>query len=160
VIPFWIGKKGDAKANPASKAMLVYSRPKGDYKGELANHVLIDFYLHNVTLAEGKEHVAIAVNGPGIDKPLEGKVEKFGAPFYLENLQNGSYEIKLELRDKDGKPVADPYNTAPRKSTVDRARVPDVAAGHRAHHLGAGGRPAPECGRERVVGGVRLESRT
>ena len=58
--------------------MLIYSRPKGDYKGETANHVLVDFYVANVTLAEGKEHVHVTVTGPGIDKPLDGHVEKFG----------------------------------------------------------------------------------
>lgn len=140
VVPFWVGSKqnkGDAKADPSKKAMLVYSRPKGDYKGELANHVLIDFYLHNVTLAEGKEHVAIAVNGPGIDKPLEGKVEKFGTPYYLENLQNGTYEIKLELRDAAGKPVDGPWNTVTRKINVDHDAVADGAAAHGDHDAGA-----------------------
>jgi hypothetical protein len=143
VVPFWIGKKGDPKNDPSKKAMLVYSRPKGDYKGELANHVLIDFYLHNVTLAEGK-HVSIAVSGPGIDKPLEGKVEKFGTPYYLENLQNGSYEIKLELRDKDGKPIEGPYNTVSRKINVDHDAVADVAAAHGDHDAGAP--PAKDAG--------------
>jgi hypothetical protein len=146
VVPFWIGKKGDAKNDPTKKAMLVYSRPKGDYKGELANHVLIDFYLHNVTLAEGKEHVAVAVNGPGIDKPLEGKVEKFGTPYYLENLQNGTYEIKLELRDKDGKPVEGPYNTVTRKINVDHDAVADTAAAHGDHAAADAGAAAPGAG--------------
>jgi hypothetical protein len=152
VVPFWIGKKGDAKTNPASKAMLIYSRPKGDYKGELANHVLIDFYLHNVTLAEGKEHVSIAVNGPGIDKPLEGKVEKFGTPYYLENLQNGAYEIKLELRDKDNKPVDGPYNTVTRKINVDHDAVADTAAAHGDHAMGDAGAPAADAGTAKNTG--------
>ena len=156
VVPFWIGKKGDAKTNPASKAMLVYSRPKGDYKGELANHVLIDFYLHNVTLAEGKEHVAIAVNGPGIDKPLEGKVEKFGTPYYLENLQNGTYEIKLELRDKDNKPVDGPYNTVTRKINVDHDAVADTAAAHGDHAAaGDAGAPAADAGATKDAGAAK-----
>ena len=51
IIPFWIGKKGDAAKDFTKKPMLIYSRPKGDYKGETANHVLIDFYVANVTLA-------------------------------------------------------------------------------------------------------------
>ena len=47
--------------------MLVYSRPKGEYKGDMANHVLVDFQLVNDKLAADKDHVHIAVTGPGID---------------------------------------------------------------------------------------------
>src|SRR5579864_3396090 len=41
IVEFWVGKKGE-KAQDPSKPMLIYSRPKGDYKGDMANHVLID----------------------------------------------------------------------------------------------------------------------
>src|SRR6476620_3015715 len=75
------------------KPMLIYSRPKGDYNGEMANHVLVDFQIANVTLAEGKEHVRVTVSGPGVEKPVEGSVEKFGTPLYADNLQNGSYTL-------------------------------------------------------------------
>jgi hypothetical protein len=144
VIPFWIGKKGDAKDDPTKKPMLVYSRPKGDYKGELANHVLIDFYVANVTLAEGKEHVHVSVTGPGIDKPLEAKAEKFGPPFYLDNLRNGGYELKLELRDGSGKLVEGPWNSTTRKIHVDHDAVADTAAAH-GDHAAAGDAGAPKA---------------
>jgi len=107
------------------------------------NHVLIDFYLVNETLDQGKDYVSVAVNGPGIDKPLEGKVEKFGTPYYLENLQNGTYEIKIELRDKDGKPIEGPYNSVTRKINVDHDAIADTAAAHGDHAMGAdAGAPA------------------
>jgi len=63
--------------------MLIYSRPKGEYKGEMANHVLVDFQLIGTTLAADKDHVHIGVTGPGIDadKGLSAEVTKFGAPF-------------------------------------------------------------------------------
>jgi hypothetical protein len=133
VVPFWVGKKGDAKTDPTKKPMLIYSRPKGDYKGELANHVLIDFYVANVTLADGKEHVNVAVSGPGIDKPLEGKVEKWGTPLYLDNLQNGSYQIKTELVDAQNKLIEGPWNTTTRTINIDHDAPADTAAAHGDH---------------------------
>lgn len=141
IVPFWVGKKGDAKTDPTKKPMLVYSRPKGEYKGEMANHVLVDFYVANVTLAEGKEHVNVTVSGPGIDKPLEAKVEKFGTPLYLDNLQNGSYEIKTELVDGSNKLIEGPWNSTTRTIKIDHDAPADVPAAHGDH-----GGPAADAG--------------
>lgn len=132
VLPFWVGKKGTATLD-LKKPLLVYSRPKGEYNGEMANHVLIDFYVWNVTLAEGKEHVNVTVTGPGIDKPLESKVEKFGTPLYLDNLQNGSYDVKVELVDGSNKLIEGPWNSTTRSIKIDHDAPTDVAAAHGAH---------------------------
>ena len=141
VVPFWVGKKGDAKDDPTKKAMLVFSRPKGEYKGEMANHVLIDFYLSGVTLADGKEHVNVKVTGPGIDKALEAKAEKWGPPFYLDNLQNGSYEIKTELADSANKLVEGPWNSTTRTIKIDHDAPADPAAAHGDHAAPDAGAP-------------------
>ncbi|MBX3200022.1 MAG: hypothetical protein KF894_17940 [Labilithrix sp.] len=147
VVPFWVGKKGDTKDDPTKKPMLVYSRPKGEYNGEMANHVLIDFYVTNVTLAEGKEHVNVKVTGPGIDKPLEAKVEKFGPPLYLDNLQNGSYEVTTELVDGANKPIEGPWNSTKRSIKIDHDAPVDVAAAHGGHSAAdAGAAKAPAGG--------------
>ena len=129
VVPFWIGKKdaAAAKNDPTKKPMLVYSRPKGDYNGEMANHVLVDFQVANVTLAEGKEHVHVTVTGPGIDKPVEGNVEKFGTPLYIDNLQNGSYQLKVELVDAAGKLIEGPWNSTTRTIKVDHEAPMDMS---------------------------------
>jgi hypothetical protein len=144
IVPFWVGKKGDAKAIEfTKKPMLIYSRPKGDYKGELANNVLVDFYVANVTLAEGKEHVNVTVSGPGIDKPLEAKVEKFGTPLYLNNLQNGSYEVKTELVDASNKPIEGAWNSTTRTIKIDHDAPADVAAAHGDHGAADAGAAKP-----------------
>jgi hypothetical protein len=127
VVPFWIGKKDATKADPTKKPMLIYSRPKGDYNGEMANHVLVDFQVANVTLAEGKEHVHVTVTGPGIDKPVEGNVEKFGTPLYLDNLQNGSYQLKVELLDAAGKVIEGPWNSTTRTIKIDHEAPMDMS---------------------------------
>ena len=119
ITEFWVGKKGE-KAQDPSKAMLIYSRPKGEYKGEMASHVLVDFQLAGTTLAPDKDHVHIGVTGPGIDpdKGLSADATKFGAPFYLDNLQDGSYSVKLELLGADGKVLAGTWNSTTRSITI------------------------------------------
>ncbi len=150
IVTFWVGKKGDAKDDPTKKPMLIYSRPKGEYKGEMANHVLIDFYLANVTLAEGKEHVNVSVTGPGIDKALEAKVEKFGTPLYLDNLHNGSYEVKTELVDGSNKLIEGPWNSTTRTIKIDHEAPADVAAAHGDHAAPAADAGAPKPGAAKV----------
>ena len=147
VVPFWVGKK-DANAaakgmDPTKKPMLIYSRPKGDYNGDMANHVLVDFQVANVTLAEGKEHVHVTVTGPGIDSKVEGHVEKFGTPLYLDNLQNGSYQLKVELMDGSNKLVEGPWNATTRTIKVDHDAPMDMSMAMPAAGADAG---APDAG--------------
>ncbi len=117
VVEFWVGKKGE-KAQDVTKPLVIYSRPKGEYKGDMANHVLVDFQVANVTLAPEKDHVHISVNGPGIDGEKAADVTKFGTPYYLDNLQDGSYTVKLDLLGADGKPLAGSWNSTSRSFTV------------------------------------------
>jgi hypothetical protein len=116
-VQFWVGKKGE-KTTDLSKPLLVYSRPKGEYAGEMANHVLVDFQLVNDTLSPDKDKVHISVTGPGIEGEKTADVTKFGAPFYLDNLQNGSYTLKLDLLGGDGKPVPGAWNSTTRTITI------------------------------------------
>ncbi len=152
IVPFWVGKKdaAAAKNDPTKKPMLIYSRPKGDYNGEMANHVLVDFQVANVTLAPNKEHVRVTVTGPNIDKPLEGNVDKFGTPLYIDNLQNGQYSLKVELLDADNKLIDGPWNSTKRTIKIDHDAPMDMSmampstggdAGAPAADAGAGGKP-------------------
>jgi hypothetical protein len=117
LVEFWVGKKGD-KVEDTTKPLLVYSRPKGEYKGDMANHVLVDFQLVNDKLAADKDKVHIAVSGPGIDGEKTADATSFGPPFYLDNLQDGSYTVKLELQGPDGKALPGPWNTNSRTFSV------------------------------------------
>ena len=145
VVPFWVGKKdaAAAKNDPTKKPMLIYSRPKGEYNGEMANHVLVDFQVANVTLAPGKEHVHVTVSGPGIDKPIEGNVEKFGTPLYVDNLQNGSYTLKVELQDGTNKLFEGPWNSTTRTIKVDHDAPMDMSMAMPSADAGA---PAADAG--------------
>jgi hypothetical protein len=141
VTEFWVGKKGPP-AFDITKPMLIYSRPKGDYKGDHANHVLVDFYLANVSLAEGKEHVHIKVSGPGIDGAKEADATKWGPPFYLDNLQDGTYSVKLELLDASGKVMPGSWNSTERSIVIDHHAPTDTH-----HHGGASTPPVRDGGK-------------
>jgi hypothetical protein len=117
IVEFWVGKKGE-KAQDPSKPMLIYSRPKGEYKADMANHVLVDFQLANTKLAPDKDHVHIAVSGPGIEGEKTADATSFGPPFYLDNLQDGSYTVKLDLVGADGKVLPGSWNSNSRTITV------------------------------------------
>jgi hypothetical protein len=135
ITSFWVGRKGgknDVKTDVA-KPMLIYSRPKGEYKGTTANHVLVDFQLANVTLGEGKDHVHIQVSGPGLDKDLTADATQFGPPFFLENLRNGTYKLQVELQNDKNELIPGPWNSTTRTITIDRDAEADPAAAHGGH---------------------------
>jgi hypothetical protein len=132
VTEFFVGKGKDHPVD-LKKPVLVASRPKGDYTGAMANHVLVDFQLLNETdktFAEGKDHVHVTVNGPGITGNLEADVTKIGTPLYLDALQTGAYTVKLDLLDGKGAPVPGPLNSATRTINITRddAAAADAAA--------------------------------
>ena len=116
MLQFWIDKKGDAPVD-LKKPLLIYSRPKGDYKGDMATHVLIDFQLANDKLAQGGDHVHVTVTGPGADG-LSADATTFGPPFFLDNLQDGAYQVKLDLLGADGKAVAGPWSSVTRSINI------------------------------------------
>ncbi len=127
ILAFSVGKKAD-KPTDLKKPMLIYSRPKGDYKGLMASHVIVDWQLANATLGEGKDHVHITVLGPGIPDKLEAKAEKFGPPYFLDNLQNGTYTVKLELMSggADMKVIPGAWNSTTRTIRIDHDAQPDA----------------------------------
>jgi hypothetical protein len=117
ITEFWVGKKGD-RAQDTGKPMLIYSRPKGEYKADMANHVIVDFQLANDKLSPSGDHVHISVTGPGIEGEKTADATQFGPPFYLDNLQDGSYTVKLDLLGGDGKPVPGSWNSTTRSITL------------------------------------------
>jgi hypothetical protein len=126
VLPFWIGKKDPAAKDPTKKPMLVYSRPKGTYKGEKADHILVDFQLANLSvLAPNKEHVNFTISGPGIENGMHAKIEKYGTPLFIDNLRNGDYQLQVDLVDGSDKVIEGPYNSAKRTITIARDKKPD-----------------------------------
>lgn len=97
------------------KPLLTYSRPKGEYKGTDAAAIMIDFWLANAKLiGDGGEYrVRWSVDGS------EPKYIDKWEPIWLAGWTPGKHSVKLELVDKDGKPVENGgYNSTTREITV------------------------------------------
>ncbi len=110
-------KESSAGPVDSSKPLLTYSRPKGEYKGENAEAIMIDFWLANAKLVGdgGEYRVRYSING-GDPKMIE-KWE----PFWLKGWKEGKNTVKLELVDKDGKPFENgAYNSTTREITVEK----------------------------------------
>ena len=126
-VSFFVGKK-TTPAFDAKKGSLVYSRPKGEYKGEASNHVLVDFQLLNVELGTAKNSVKVTVEGGALTAPLSYTVTAFGAPLFLDHLPSGKYSIKTELLAADGALVPGAWNTTSREFVINREATPDAPA--------------------------------
>ncbi len=99
----------------ASKPLLTYSRPKGEYKGADAKAIMIDFWLLNAKLVGdgGEYRVRYSINGS------EPKFIDKWVPIWLTGWPDGTNAVKLELVDKDGKVVENGgYNSTTREIKV------------------------------------------
>lgn len=99
----------------ASKPLLTYSRPKGEYKGEESDPIMIDFWLTGAKLqGDGGEYRVRYI----VDDDEPRFIDKWG-PIWLSGWINGKHTVRLELLDKDGRPVENGgYNTTSREITV------------------------------------------
>ena len=97
--------------------LLTYSRPKGEYKGDDAKAIMIDFWLSGAKLKDdgGEYRVRYAVdNGP------PSFIDKW-EPIWLTGWSAGKHTITLELIGKDGQAVDNGgYNTTVREITITR----------------------------------------
>jgi hypothetical protein len=99
----------------ATKPLLTYSRPKGEYKAEDADPIMIDFWLTGAKLqGDGGEYRVRYI----VDDDEPKFIDKW-EPIWLAGWINGKHTVRLELLDKDGKPVDNGgYNTTSRDITV------------------------------------------
>ena len=101
----------------ASKPLLTYSRPKGDYKGADADAIMIDFWLTNAKLTGdgGQYRVRYSVDGG------EPKFIETWQPIWLAGWTAGKHTVKVELVDKDGNVVENGgYNSTSRDINVTK----------------------------------------
>jgi hypothetical protein len=100
-----------------TKPLLTYSRPKGEYKAEDADPIMIDFWLLNAKLQGdgGAYRVRYSVDGG------EAKFLEKWEPIWLSGWISGKHQVKLELVDKDGNVVDNGgYNSTMREITVTK----------------------------------------
>jgi len=98
-----------------TKPLLTYSRPKGEYKGEDSDPIMIDFWLLNARLQGdgGTFRVRYSIDGG------EAKFIDKWDPIWLSGWISGKHQVKLALVDKDGNLVDNGgYNLNTRQLTV------------------------------------------
>src|SRR5216683_2337186 len=103
-----------AGALDPAKPLLTYSRPKGEYKAEDANPIMIDFWLTGAKLkGDGGDYRVRYI----VDDDDAKYIDKW-EPIWLSGWINGKHSVRLELIYKDGKPVDNGgYNTTTREIT-------------------------------------------
>jgi hypothetical protein len=110
-------QKGSGRSVDKTKPLLTYSRPKGEYKGDDTNAIMIDFWLSNAKLQGdgGDYRVRYSVDGSKAKY-----IDKWG-PIWLAGWTAGKHTVKLELVDKDGNAVENGgYNATTRDITVTK----------------------------------------
>ncbi|SEL63869.1 hypothetical protein SAMN04487910_2878 [Aquimarina amphilecti] len=90
---------------------LIYSRPKGEYKGKDTEQILLDFFVLNTTLAKDGHKVRALINGE------EFTITEW-TPHIIKGLPIGEVTIQLELIDKEGNLIPGPFNNVTRKITL------------------------------------------
>jgi len=114
---FYVGKKEGEFLLDESKPTIIYSRPKGTYKGHDAQKIMLDFYLINAELGDDyKAKYTIRKNEAGADEYSITMGE--WSPAFITGLNSGEYIITLQLLDGDGNLVDGPFNNTERKITV------------------------------------------
>jgi len=100
-----------------AKPLLTYSRPKGEYKSEDADPIMIDFWLLNGKLQSngGEYRVRYSVDGG------EARFIDTWEPIWLSGWTSGKHSVKVELVDKNGNLVDNGgYNSTTREITVTK----------------------------------------
>jgi hypothetical protein len=98
-----------------SKPLLTYSRPKGEYKDADADPIMIDFWLSGAKLkGDGGEYRVRYI----VDDDEPKFIDKW-EPIWLSGWISGKHTVRLELLDKDDRPVENGgYNTTSREISV------------------------------------------
>ena len=86
---------------------LIYSRPKGTYKGKDTENLLLDFFVLNTALSANGNKVKATVNGE------EFMITEW-TPHVVKGLPMGEVTINLELIDADGNMIPGPFNKVTR----------------------------------------------
>ncbi|RYE84835.1 MAG: hypothetical protein EOO75_17645 [Myxococcales bacterium] len=143
IVPIHVGKKTEDRWK-AKDPLLVYSRPKGANNGPPpAEGLLVDFYLVNAELGDGKFAVKATLKGPGAEGEGKSVTIKSWKPWRIKHPRTGTYSLQMTLLDKDGKAVPGAWNDVTHSFDVNLEAAPE------APHAGHGG-PAPAGGPQKV----------
>ncbi|MCZ6688495.1 MAG: hypothetical protein O7H41_02710 [Planctomycetota bacterium] len=92
-VTFHVAKATSPRVPPGGP-LLVWNRPRGEYTGENAKRILVDFYVSNAPMREsaGRYSVLLTVDG-------RKKYIRAWTPYFVEGLDNGEHTIELGILD-------------------------------------------------------------
>jgi hypothetical protein len=106
-----------AGAVDATKPLLTYSRPKGEYKGDDTNAIMIDFWLTNGKLSGDGGEYRVRYS---VDNGEQKYIDKW-EPIWLSGWTAGKHSIKIDLVDRTGQVVDNGgYNSTTREITITK----------------------------------------
>ena len=126
ILNVYVGEETGAFPLDPSQPTIIYSRPKGTYSGAGAERIMLDFYLHNVSLsADGYKarYTVQAADAAADAEPLASITLTEWTPAFITGLESGNYIFRLELVDADGNVVPGTFNTTEREITVERGEM-------------------------------------
>ena len=99
-VRFWVGGKSrEADWFDPRQPLLTWSRPKGEYEGEQARRILLDFYLTGTRLSPTGDQVKFLLDGK------EQEPFTRWMPRWVEGLSPGEHSFKLILVNAKGEPL-------------------------------------------------------
>lgn len=119
IVNFYVGEeKGDFMLDK-SKPTIIYSRPKGTYKGDGAKKIMLDFYLNNVELSPEGYKAKYTVKKKDSDDEAESITISEWKPAFMSGLESGEYVVTLQLLDSEEDLVEGIFNNTKRTITVE-----------------------------------------
>lgn len=111
-IYFHVGKKDNDFEFDRTEPYITYSRPKGTYKRDAADKLLLDFYAQHVDIGDD------AYVEYQIDDRTPRRLDEW-RPVILPNLEPGKHDVTLRLVDESGELIENGgYNKTTRTITV------------------------------------------
>lgn len=121
MVNFYVGETAGKFELDAKTPSIIYSRPKGTYKGDAAKTIMLDFYLNNEEISPGGNTARYTITKKGeaelVDEKYTIDINKW-APAFISGLSSGKYLVTLELLDKDGNLIVGGWNKTAREIEV------------------------------------------
>ncbi len=118
ILNFYVGKEEGEFLLDKSAPTIIYSRPKGDYKGKDAEKILLDFYTNNVELSPDGYKAKYTITNKDSGEEVGTITLNYWRPAFVAGLPTGEYGVRLQLLDKDGNVVEGAFNDTERTINV------------------------------------------
>ncbi|MGB7979148.1 MAG: hypothetical protein WCF19_08370 [Chlamydiales bacterium] len=103
-INFYVGKEKNKPGRDLSLPYITYNEPSDQLPLSANQPVLLDFYVTNAELSPDGYKVRLTIDGK------TNRTITSWQPYYIYGLTSGKHTIRLELLDKENKPVAGEFN--------------------------------------------------